>query len=148
MARILVIDEDELLRANVRRLLVLEGHVVIEAPGGEAGLRAALDEPPDVVLCDLVMPDLDGYEVLRRLRADPRTAAVPFIAVTGRAAPAEVERGIRSGASDYVTKPFELDALLASIARVLRRDAAPCGCCGAQPVLNEAGSRPWRASRS
>lgn len=119
MARILVIDEDALLRANLRRLLVLEGYEVREAEGGEHGVEAALTDPPDLVLCDLVMPDLDGYGVMRRLRADPRTAAVPFVAVTGSAAPAEIQRGFRLGADGYVTKPFEIDHLLAVVTRLL-----------------------------
>ena len=125
MARILVIDEDALLRANLRRLLVLEGHEVREAGGGQEGLRLALLDPPDLVLCDLVMPDLDGYAVMRRLRDEPRTAAVPFVAVTGSAAPAEIQRGFRLGADGYVTKPFEIDRLLAVVAECLGRSAAP-----------------------
>lgn len=127
MARILVIDEDALLRANLRRLLVLEGHEVREAVGGQHGVKLALEDSPDLVLCDLVMPDLDGYEVMRRLRADPRTSAVPFVAVTGSAAPAEVQRGFRLGADGYVTKPFEIDCLLAVVSRLLagKRGASP-----------------------
>lgn len=119
MARILVIDEDALLRANLRRLLVLEGYEVLEAEGGRRGVQMALDDPPDLVLCDLVMPDLGGFDVMRRLRADPRTSAVPFVAVTGSAAPAQVERGIALGADGYVTKPFEIDHLLSVIVRLL-----------------------------
>lgn len=119
MARILVIDEDALLRANLRRLLVLEGYEVLEAEGGRRGVQMALDDPPDLVLCDLVMPDLGGFDVMRRLRADPRTSAVPFVAVTGSAAPAQVERGIALGADGYVTKPFEIDHLLSVIMRLL-----------------------------
>ena len=125
MARILVIDEDSLIRANLRRLLVLEGHEVREAAGGRCGVQLAFEDPPDLVLCDLVMPDLDGYEVMRRLRADARTSAVPFVAVTGSAAPAEVQRGFRLGADGYVTKPFEIDHLLAVIARLLRARDTP-----------------------
>jgi CheY-like chemotaxis protein len=127
VARILVIDEDALIRANLRRLLLLEGHEVREAAGGQRGVQLALDDPPDLVLCDLVMPDLDGYEVMRRLRADPRTSDVPFVAVTGSAAPAEVQRGFRLGADGYVTKPFEIDYLLGVVARVLATRHAPRG---------------------
>lgn len=119
MGRILVIDEDELLRANLRRLLVLEGHEVREAQGGMIGVRMALEDPPDLVLCDLVMPDLDGLEVMRRLKQDSRTARVPFVAVTGSAAPAEVQRGLRLGADGYVTKPFEIDHLVSVVTRLL-----------------------------
>jgi len=125
MARILVIDEDALVRTNLRRLLVLEGHEVREAEGGLRGLELALSDPPDLVLCDLVMPDLDGYAVMRRLRADPRTVGVPFVAVTGSAAPADVQRGFRSGADGYVTKPFEIDHLLGVVTRLLGERGDP-----------------------
>jgi len=125
MARILVIDEDALMRANLRRLLVLEGQGVQEAEGGLRGVELAFADPPDLVLCDLVMPDLDGYAVMRRLREDPRTAGVPFVAVTGSAAPADVQRGFRSGADGYVTKPFEIDHLLGVVTRLLGERRAP-----------------------
>lgn len=124
MARILVIDEDPLLRANLRRLLTLEGHAVTEAEGGLPGVQLALADPPDLVLCDLVMPDLDGFAVMSRLRADPRTACVPFVAVTGSAAASEVAHGFRLGADGYVTKPFEIDHLLGVVARLLPGDSA------------------------
>ena len=125
MVRILVIDEDDVLRTSLRRLLVLEGHTVTEAGCGADGVSAALADPPEVVLCDLIMPGMDGYEVMRRLRADARTAAVPFVVVTGSATPADVERGLRLGVDGYVTKPFEIDALLAVVDRVLGRGPAP-----------------------
>jgi CheY-like chemotaxis protein len=119
VARILVIDEDTLLRTNLRRLLVLEGHEVAEASGGCEGVELALADPPDAVLCDLVMPDLDGAAVRDRLRADPRTARVPFVLVTGSVMPAGDERVPPFDADGYVTKPFELERLLEVVARVL-----------------------------
>lgn len=124
MVRILLIDEDAVLRSSLRRLLVLEGHTVTEAGCGADGVAAALADPPDVVLCDLVMPGMDGYEVMRRLRADARTAGVPFVVVTGSATPADVERGLRLGADGYVIKPFEIDTLLAVVDRARRRGPA------------------------
>ena len=119
MARILVIDEDSLLRANLRRLLVLEGHEVVEASGGCEGVERALADPPDAVLCDLVMPDLDGAAVRHRLSADPRTARVPFVLVTGSVTGAAGERASPIDADGYVTKPFELERLLDVLAQVL-----------------------------
>lgn len=121
MARILVIDEDALLRGNLRRLLVLEGHAVVEAGGGLSGVALALADPPDLVLCDLVMPDLDGLAVMNRLRADPRTARVPFVVVTGSVMSASEDGPPLINADGYVTKPFELDHLLEVVARVLAR---------------------------
>ena len=120
MARILVVDEDALLRANLSRLLALEGHEVIEADGGERAVELALAGPPDLVLCDLVMPDLDGQEVTRRLRADPRTAGVPIVIVTGSASVASESCADALGADACVTKPFELDHLLAVVSRLLQ----------------------------
>lgn len=119
MARILIIDEDAPLRGNLRRLLELEGHEVIEAGGGRRGVALALADPPDAVLCDLMMPDLDGAAVLGCLRADPRTAWVPFVLVTGSVVPPAPAAAVPIGADDCVTKPFEIDRLLAVLARVL-----------------------------
>jgi CheY-like chemotaxis protein len=119
VARILVIDEDSLLRANLRRLLELEGHEVAEARGGCEGVELALADPPDAVLCDLVMPDLDGAAVRDRLRADPRTARVPFVLVTGSASSPADGHVPPIDADGYVTKPFELECLLDALARVL-----------------------------
>lgn len=119
MARILVIDEDMPLRANLRRLLVLEGHEVVEASGGCEGVELALADPPDAVLCDLVMPDLDGAAVRDRLLSDPRTAQVPFVLVTGSVMPAMHGPVPPFDVDGYVTKPFELECLLDVLARVL-----------------------------
>lgn len=122
MARILVIDEDATLRGNLRRLLVLEGHEVVEANGGCEGLELAMTDPPDAVLCDLMMPDRDGGAVLDMLRADPRTARVPFVLVTGSVVPPD--SGLPAiDADGYVTKPFEIDRLLEVLADVLARPA-------------------------
>ena len=125
MARILIIDEDAPLRGNLRRLLELEGHEVAEAGGGRSGVALALANPPDAVLCDLVMPDLDGAAVLDSLRSDPRTAQVPFVLVTGSVVPHEPPGAAPIAADDYVTKPFEIDRLLAVLARVLARTSHP-----------------------
>ena len=119
MARILIIDEDAPLRGNLRRLLELEGHEVVEAGGGRRGVALALADPPDAVLCDLVMPDLDGAAVRERLHADPRTAQVPFVLVAGSVMPEGDGHSPPFDADGYVTKPFELDGLLDVLARVL-----------------------------
>jgi CheY-like chemotaxis protein len=125
VARILIIDEDAPLRGNLRRLLELEGHEVVEADGGRRGLALALADLPDAVLCDLMMPDLDGAAVLDCLRADPRTARVPFVLVTGSAVPPAPAGVAPIGADDCVTKPFEIDRLLAVLTRVLATATHP-----------------------
>jgi CheY-like chemotaxis protein len=119
MARILVIDEDAPLRTNVRRLLALEGYEVNEANGGLQGVELALAVRPDLVLCDLVMPDIDGIEVIRRLRADARTAAVPVVVVSGSKSVLGTDADVIPGVQGYVTKPFEIDHLLEVVSRVL-----------------------------
>lgn len=121
MARVLLVDEDALLRSSLRRLLALEGYEVTEAEGGVEGVDLALADPPDLVLCDLRMPDLDGLEVLRRLRADPRTAGIPFVAITGGATPCTLDFGRAGGTDGYVQKPFLIDELLATVSRLLER---------------------------
>ncbi len=114
---ILVIDDEEVIRSNVRRLLELEGYAVLSAAGGDAGLRLALDRRPDVVVCDLVMPDCDGYGVLKGLRDDPRTADIPVVLLTASAGEGERDFAVRAGAACYVTKPFEIKQLLHAVAR-------------------------------
>ena len=120
---VLVIDDEEVIRSNVRRLLELEGYTVLSAAGGEAGLRLALDRRPDVVVCDLVMPDLDGYGVLKGLRDDPRTAGTPMVLLTASAGEGERDVALRAGAACYVTKPFEIRQLLHAVARACSRNA-------------------------
>jgi len=121
MARILVIEDEAMIRANLCRMLAIEGYAVIEAADGVTGATIAAREKPDLVLCDVMMPGLDGFEVLRRLRADPATAGVPFVFVTASADKHDKRFGLDLGADDYVTKPFDMDHLLQVIARRLAR---------------------------
>lgn len=111
MAKILVIDDEAPIRANLRRFLTLEGHEVIEAENGRAGLEQVRRERPDLVLCDLVMQELDGYAVLAALLSDPATACVPFVFLTASADRAEMAQALARGARAYLTKPFRLDDL-------------------------------------
>lgn len=114
---VLVIEDEDVIRANVRRLLELEGYAVICASGGEDGLRLALDHRPAAVVCDLVMPDLDGYGVLRGLRSRDETAAIPVVLLTASAGEGERDIALRAGAAYYVTKPFDLKQLLQAVDR-------------------------------
>lgn len=118
-ARILVIDDEEAVRQNVCRFLGLEGYLPIEATGGEQGIEMALRAPPDLVLCDLMMPGTDGFAVLARLRAEPSTAGVPFVFLTASADVADARIGFLLGANEYVTKPFNLPVLAGIIAQRL-----------------------------
>lgn len=85
----------------------------------EAGLEIARRDRPDLILLDIRLPGIDGYEVLRRLRDDARTAAIPVVAVSADAMPADVRRGLQAGFADYLTKPVELQRLIAALQRLL-----------------------------
>ena len=122
MATLLVIEDEAPLRANIVRLLTAEGYRVITAADGDEGIRRAREERPDLVICDILMPLVDGYGVLATLRSRPETAATPFIFLTASADKEDLARGLQSGANDYVTKPFKIAELLAAIRRRLPPD--------------------------
>ena len=133
---ILVIDDQRELADLVRRALERENFEVLIATSGESGLRVAREHELDLVVLDLTMPDLDGLDVCRQLRADPRRAAVPIIVLSARASAAERALGLEVGADDYVIKPFEARELLARVRAVLRR-ARPAAA--AAPSLVQVG---------
>jgi DNA-binding response OmpR family regulator len=120
-ARILVVDDDEDIRKLVVQLLERAGHRVEQASDGRAGLRALHASPPDLVLLDVSMPDLDGWQTLERIRD---LSDVPVIMLTARGEELERVRGLQAGADDYVTKPFGRQELLARVQALLRRAAA------------------------
>jgi two-component system KDP operon response regulator KdpE len=122
MATLLVVEDDERIRSALIRALRERGHVVTSAGTAMAGLRQAVDERPDLVLLDLGLPDLDGAEMLRMLRA---VSPVPVIVATARDDEASVVRALDAGADDYVLKPFRTEQMDARIRAVLRRSAAP-----------------------
>ncbi|GGK41722.1 DNA-binding response regulator [Deinococcus malanensis] len=117
--RILVIDDDAGVRSLLQRGLSYEGFLVETAPDGEAGLAAVRDRPPELVILDVMLPGLDGLEVLSRLRRVD--ANLPVVMLTARDRPDEQVRGLEGGADDYVTKPFSFDVLAARVRAQLRR---------------------------
>lgn len=121
MTKILIIEDDDLTRANLKLMLEMEGFAVLSAEEGQAGLELAQREAPDLVLCDVSMPGLDGHEVLRALRADPVRADVPFIFLTARGERHQQRAGMNLGADDYLCKPVEVEDLLAAINTRLSR---------------------------
>jgi DNA-binding response OmpR family regulator len=121
MAQVLVVDDADKIRAAVRKLLEQAGHDVVEAADGRAALRVLYEIKPDLVLLDVSMPDMDGWQALERIR---ELTWVPILMVTARDAPPERVRGLRSGADDYILKPFEPEELLARIDTALRHAAA------------------------
>lgn len=120
--RILAIDDDPSVRSFLKRGLSYEGYAVDVAESGEVGLNLARDRAPDLVILDLMMPGLDGLEVLRRLRAVGD--GVPVILLTGKDAPNDQVEGLERGADDYVVKPVSFDVLLARVRALLRRQGA------------------------
>lgn len=112
--RILVIDDDAKLRNHFVELLRLEGYDVSEARNGREGLERARRDVPDLVLCDITMPEMNGHRVLETLRAEPRTAHVPFIFLTGWSEQEDVRTGMNLGADDYLKKPVAPDELFAA----------------------------------
>jgi len=116
--RILVVDDDEDIRSLLRELLHRAGYQVDDAPNGRAALRQLFEAPPALVLLDVSMPELDGYQTLERIRD---LSDVPVIMLTARTQELERVRGLASGADDYVSKPFGRQELLARIQALLRR---------------------------
>ena len=123
-SRILVIEDDPSIRLGLEDTLRAKGYQVEVATRGQLGLDLAERVRPDLIILDIMLPDLDGFEVCRRLKA-PRSdlAAIPIIVLSARGAELERVRGLELGADDYVTKPFSLMELLARVSAVLRRGA-------------------------
>ncbi len=119
-ARVLVVDDDPVTRDLLRGVLTRAGHDVREAPDGKAGLRALYERTPDVVVLDVEMPELDGWQTLARIRD---VSDVPVLMLTAKQTELEKVRGLQGGADDYVVKPFGHQELLARIGALLRRRA-------------------------
>ncbi len=118
LPRVLVVDDDMVIRQLIGINLELEGFEVHLAADGEEALKQAVELMPDVVVLDVMMPRLDGLEVARRLRADPRTSGMRLVLVSARAQAADLQRGEDMGADAYVTKPFEPDDLVGVVRRL------------------------------
>jgi two-component system cell cycle response regulator DivK len=113
--RILVIEDTEDNRTILRDLFASVGYAVIEATTGEQGISAARREHPDLILMDIQLPVIDGYEATRRIKSDPELAAIPIIAVTSHALSDDEAKAREAGCDDYVAKPFSPRALLAKV---------------------------------
>ncbi len=109
------------MRSNLRDILELENFLPIVAANGREGIAAAKEQLPDLILCDVMMPELDGHSVLAALRADSRTAKMPFIFLTAKGEHADIRTGMNLGADDYLVKPVKVDDLLEAIAARLER---------------------------
>jgi len=119
MKTILVIEDETDLRANIERVLKAEGYEVLSASNGAAGVEIALAQMPDAIVCDIAMPEMDGFGVLFSLRENVTTSRIPFIFLTASTRTYDRKWGVELGADDYITKPFTLDQLLAAIRKRL-----------------------------
>lgn len=118
--RILIIEDEPEIIEIISYNLAKEGYRVITASSGEEGLRAALNQPPDLVVLDLMLPGVYGLDVCRQIRSDSRTAAVPIIMLTARSEESDIITGLEVGANDYITKPFSPKVLIARVRARLR----------------------------
>lgn len=125
MTKILVIEDEETVRENILELLDAEGFEAIAAENGRIGLELAKRYLPDLILCDVRMPELDGYGVLTALRSEVTTTEIPFLFLTAKAAKTDLSYGLELGATAYITKPFTLSELLDAIAQALHTSRAP-----------------------
>ena len=123
MARILVIEDETSLREDIAELLGFEGFEVFQAEDGPHGVEMARIQKPDLIVCDIAMPGMTGYDVLEALRADPETMGIPFIFLTAMIERSFVRHGMEMGADDYITKPFTHGELLSAIRSRLARSS-------------------------
>lgn len=117
--KILVIEDEADLRASVVRFLLAEGYDVFVAENGEQGMDVAMKEMPDLIVCDIAMPQMDGFGTLFSLRENVTTSHIPFIFLTASDRVYDRKFGFELGANDYITKPFAFDVLLAAIRKRL-----------------------------
>jgi CRP-like cAMP-binding protein/ActR/RegA family two-component response regulator len=122
MRKLLVIDDHDDIRENIAEILTLAGYEVFTAPNGKRGVETALREKPELVICDIMMPELDGYGVLHLLRKNESTLETPFIFLTARTERADFRKGMEMGADDYITKPFDDIELLNAIEIRLKKN--------------------------
>jgi two-component system, sensor histidine kinase and response regulator len=124
MVKILVIEDQDLLREQILDVLHLEQFQAVGASNGKQGVQLAREQQPDLIFCDVVMPELDGHGVLDHLRQDPVTAAIPFIFLTGKSDKIDLRQGMDLGADDYLTKPFTPFELVSAIGIRLKKQGA------------------------
>lgn len=121
--KILLIEDNPEVRENTAEILELAGYDVVTAPHGKAGVELAQHEKPDLIICDIMMPELDGYGVLHILSKKSETALIPFIFLTAKTEKTDIRKGMNLGADDYLTKPFDDTDLLNAIEARLRKSA-------------------------
>ncbi len=123
MLKVLLVEDNEMNRDMLSRRLVRRGFTVLIAVDGEEGVRTASTETPDIILMDMSLPALDGWEAVRRIKAGARTQSIPVIALTAHAMAGDREKALQAGCDDYDTKPIELPRLLDKMDRLLKTQA-------------------------
>lgn len=121
MTKVLVIEDDLVLREQISEILMFNGYEVDSASGGISGVQRAIRTTPDLILCDIMMPDLDGYGVLKEVRKNADTAATPFLFLTALSSRHNIRQGMEGGADDYLTKPFTEDELLNAVQSLFKK---------------------------
>jgi CheY-like chemotaxis protein len=121
MKHILIIENDPTILSNTAELLELEGYYTSTATNGRQGLEKINRSMPDLILCDLLMPEMDGFTLLKQLGEHPDLKRIPFIFFSAKSDKFDVSQGLKAGADDYLTKPFELETLLESIEKCLAK---------------------------
>ena len=121
MTRILIVEDNDLNRDMLSRRLVRRGFQVVVAADGAAGVEAAIRERPDLVLMDMSLPVVDGWQATRMIKADPATSAIPVMALTAHALKEDRERALEAGCADYHTKPVDFSRLMAQIEALLQQ---------------------------
>ncbi|MEO1033552.1 MAG: response regulator [Bacteroidota bacterium] len=115
MTKVLLIEDDKVLRENTAELLELSDFDVITSSNGKLGLKSININQPDIIICDIMMPELDGYEVLKRVSENHRTRHIPFVFLSAKTEHKDVRKGMDLGADDYITKPFTEDELISAV---------------------------------
>ncbi|MBI2270506.1 MAG: response regulator [Bacteroidetes bacterium] len=121
---ILIIEDNTDLRENTAELLEIAGYNTIIANNGKQGLESASKYKPNLILCDIVMREVDGYDVLRTLENTPEGSRIPFVFITAKSEKSDLRKGIDLGADDYITKPFTEEDLLKTVAERLKKTIA------------------------
>ncbi|MDY0779320.1 response regulator [Tenacibaculum sp. IB213877] len=137
MKQILLIEDDAVLRENTAELLELSNYEVKTAPNGKVGIEKAEKEMPDIIVCDIMMPEIDGYGVLEALSKNEVTRYIPFIFLSAKTERKDIRKGMDLGADDYITKPFEEEELISAIESRLAKVAILKEERGAEPKTEE-----------
>jgi len=122
--KILVIEDAKDVRETIKKILEFSGYQVLTASDGKIGCQLAISQLPDLIICDILMPELDGYGVLTALRQNDATATIPLIFLTAKVERSDLRQGMELGADDYITKPFKVEELLSAVAARFERQSA------------------------